>query len=164
MLYWIWLTQINGVGPKRQRLLLERFDIPENIYRASSGELLKCPGIGNSTAKSIVESRSLEKSKHILDDVNKLGIKLLTIDNTIYPLKAKSIEEMPILLYYRGHLMKDSTGVGIIGSRRCSEYGKRVVHEAATYLVEENIVVVYSIESKGSNRLIHEFTKGLISI
>lgn len=48
MLYWIWLTQIKGVGPKRQRLLLEKFNTPENIYRASFKELLQCPGIGNS--------------------------------------------------------------------------------------------------------------------
>lgn len=27
MLYWIWLTQIKGVGPKRQRLLLEKLII-----------------------------------------------------------------------------------------------------------------------------------------
>lgn len=27
MLYWIWLTQIKGVGPKRQRLLLGKLII-----------------------------------------------------------------------------------------------------------------------------------------
>jgi excinuclease UvrABC nuclease subunit len=31
MLYWVWLTQINGIGPKRQRALLERFNTPENV-------------------------------------------------------------------------------------------------------------------------------------
>jgi predicted Rossmann fold nucleotide-binding protein DprA/Smf involved in DNA uptake len=40
MLYWVWLTQINGIGPKRQRALLERFNTPENVYRASLEDLL----------------------------------------------------------------------------------------------------------------------------
>lgn len=32
MLYWIWLSQIKGLGPKRQRSLLEKFDRPDKIY------------------------------------------------------------------------------------------------------------------------------------
>lgn len=154
MLYWIWLTQIKGVGPKRQRLLLEKFNTPANIYRASFKELLQCPGIGNSTAKSIIEERSLEKAKSILDSINDLNIKLLTLDDPLYPPKAKDIEEMPILLYYKGNLVENSMGVAIVGSRRCSEYGKNVVHEAATYLAKENIAVISGM-AKGIDGYAH---------
>ena len=154
MLYWIWLTQIKGVGPKRQRLLLEKFNTPANIYRASFKELLQCPGIGNSTAKSIIEERSLEKAKNILDSINDLNIKLLTLDDPLYPPKAKDIEEMPILLYYKGNLVENSMGVAIVGSRRCSEYGKNVVHEAATYLAKENIAVISGM-AKGIDGYAH---------
>ena len=154
MLYWIWLTQIKGVGPKRQRLLLGKFNTPENIYRASFKELLQCPGIGNSTAKSIIEERSLEKAKTILDSVNDLNIKLLSLDDSLYPPEAKAIEEMPILLYYKGNLVENSMGVAIVGSRRCSEYGKNVVHEAATYLAKENIAVISGM-AKGIDGYAH---------
>lgn len=154
MLYWIWLTQIKGVGPKRQRSLLKSFNTPENIYRASFKELLQCPGIGNSTAKSIIEERSLEKAKIILDGVNDLNIKLLTLDDSLYPLEAKNIEEMPILLYYKGKLVENSMGVAIVGSRRCSEYGKSVVDEAATYLAKENIAVISGM-AKGIDGYAH---------
>jgi len=154
MIYWIWLTQIKGVGPKRQRLLLEKFSTPENIYRASFKELLQCPGIGNSTAKAIIEERSLEKAKSILDSVNKFNIKLLTLDNPLYPQEAKEIGEMPILLYYKGRLVRNSMGIAIIGSRRCSEYGKMVVDEAATYLSKENIVVISGM-AKGIDGYAH---------
>lgn len=71
MLYWIWLTQINGVGSKRQRVLLEKFNNPENIYRASLVELLECDGIGDKIAKTIFETKSLENIKIILDNVNR---------------------------------------------------------------------------------------------
>ena len=108
MLYWIWLTQISGVGPQRQRVLLERFYNPENIYRASLMELLECDGIGNKIAKTIIESKTLEKAKIILDNVNKSNIELLTWDNPLYPDDAKNITEMPILLYYKGNLIKTS--------------------------------------------------------
>lgn len=142
MLYWIWLTQIKGVGPKKQRVLLERFTSPEDVYNATVGDIIECKGIGEKTAKSIVEEKCLERSKNIMDDVERLNIKLLTLDNDLYPGKAKNVLEMPILLYYKGDLIKNSMGVAIVGARRSSDYGKIVANEAATYLANENIVVV----------------------
>lgn len=142
MIYWIWLTRIKGVGPKRQRILLEKFGPPENIYKATLADLLECSGIGNKIGRGIVEAKSLEESKKILEEVEKLNIKILTLDNNLYPPRAKEILEMPVLLYYKGNLIENSTGVGIVGARRCSDYGKMVTNDAATYLARENIIVV----------------------
>lgn len=154
MLYWIWLTQIKGVGPKRQRILLEKFNTPEDIYKATLEELLECEGIGRKTAEVIIEERSLEKASTILDNVKKLDIKLLTLDDPLYPYEAKIIEEMPILIYYKGNLIKNSMGVGIVGARRCSEYGKMVTNTAATYLSKQNISVVSGM-AKGIDGYAH---------
>ncbi len=154
MLYWIWLTQIYGVGPKRQRILLERFSNPENIYKASMEDLLQCDGIGRKTAQRIVEEKSLEKANKILDNVNKFNIKLLTLDDPLYPDEAKSIKEMPILLYYKGNLIKNSMGVAIVGARRCSQYGKMVTDAAATYLAKQGICVVSGM-AKGIDGYAH---------
>ena len=134
LLYWIWLTGIKGVGPKRQRILLERFNSPEEIYNATLDEILECNGIGDKTARSIFEQKSLEGSKSILEDVNRLNIKLLTLDHDLYPPKVKEISEMPILLYYKGNLIHNSMGVAIVGARRCSDYGKTVAIDTARYL------------------------------
>ena len=142
MLYWIWLTGIKGLGPKRQRILLEKFARPENIFNASLEDILECKGIGRKIGDTIIEGKSLEKSRIILEDVERLNIKLLTLEDKLYPAKAKEILEMPILLYYKGNLISDSMGVGIVGSRRSSDYGKAVANEAATYLANNNIVVV----------------------
>ena len=45
---------------------------------------------------------------------------------------------MPILLYYKGNLCNNLEGVAIVGSRRCTDYGKQVTVEAATYLAKNN--------------------------
>ncbi|MDD4402479.1 MAG: DNA-processing protein DprA [Desulfitobacteriaceae bacterium] len=154
MLYWVWLTQINGIGPKRQRALLERFNTPENVYRAPLEDLLECDGIGHKTANILVKAKSLEKANRILDSVQKLKIKLLIIDDSLYPAEAKSIKEMPILLYYKGNLIKNSMGVAIVGARRCSEYGKMVTDNAATYLAKQNISVISGM-AKGIDSYAH---------
>ena len=154
MLYWIWLTGINGIGPKRQRILLEKFKTPENIYRSSMGDLLECNGIGSKMAERIVEEKSLDKAKRILDNVERLNIQLLDLYNPLYPNNAKSIEEMPILLYYKGNLVENSMGVAIVGARRCSDYGKIVASNAASYLANENISVISGM-AKGIDGYAH---------
>lgn len=154
MLYWIWLTQINGLGPKRQRGLLKKFNNPKNIFKASFNELIECEGIGEKIANEIIENNSLEKAKSILDNSLDLNIKLLTLNDPLYPAKAKEIEEMPVLLYYKGNIINNSMGVGIVGSRRCSDYGKTVVKEAATYLAKERISVISGM-AKGIDGYAH---------
>ena len=154
MLYWIWLTGIKGLGPKRQRILLEEFGNPENIYKASLSEVLECDGIGDKTGREILEQRCLERSKIILDSAERTGIELLTLDNKLYPDKAKSISQMPIVLYYKGNLIENSMGVGIVGARRCSDYGKMVANDAARYLANENISVVSGM-AKGIDGYAH---------
>ncbi len=142
MLYWIWLTQIRGLGPIRQRMLLDKFNSPKNIHKATISELSKCKGIGSKIAERIVSNKALEKAKKILERTKKERIKILTLDNLLYPVKAKKIKKMPIILYYKGNIVKNSMGVGIVGSRRCSEYGKQVTNDVASYLAKQNICVI----------------------
>ena len=154
MVYWIWLTLIKGVGSKRQRSLLENIGSPKDIYDASLKQLLNCEGIGDSTARNILEYRSLDRAEAILDKCNILGIKILVLTDELYPKIAKSIEEMPVLLYYKGTLIENSTGVAIVGARRCTDYGKTVTDRAASFLARENISVISGM-AKGIDSYAH---------
>ena len=154
MLYWIWLTQIGGIGPVCQRVLLKKFKQPELIYHARLEDILLCEGFGPEKAKKIVGARSLESAKKVLDDTSKLNIKLLTLYDSLYPEKVKIIPETPILLYYKGILIKDSMGVAIVGARRCSEYGKLVTTSAATFLAHQGVSVISGM-AKGIDSYAH---------
>jgi DNA processing protein len=121
MIYWIWLTLISGLGPVKQRTLLKKFDSPGEIYQASEAELIKCKGIGCKLATRITSDKSLTEADNILKKVKRNNIKLLTLADSLYPVGAKKIKKMPILLYYKGKLVPNSMGVAIIGARRCSQ-------------------------------------------
>lgn len=154
MIYWIWLTQIEGIGPVSQQLLLGKFQVPENIYRATMEELTGCKGIGKDKAGRILKARSLEQAKRILEKTEQLNIKLLTRNDLHYPEKAKMITDMPALLYYRGTIIEDSMGVAIVGSRRCTDYGKRIVTEASAFLARNGISVISGM-AKGIDAYAH---------
>ncbi|MGF7184629.1 DNA processing protein [Desulfitispora alkaliphila] len=153
-MYWIWLSEIKGIGPGTAKRMLDVFKNPENIYQASKVELEEVPGIGRGLSEVIATSRSLDHAERILEQTKRLNIKVLKITDPLYPEEIKDIPESPTLLYYRGNLREYSMGVGIVGSRRCSNYGKEVTKEAAIFLAKNNIPVISGM-AKGVDGYAH---------
>ena len=58
------------------------------------------------------------------------------------------------LLYYKGEIRKNIMGVGIVGSRRCTSYGRTIAIEAASYLAKNNITVISGM-AKGIDGYAH---------
>ena len=154
MKYWIWLRQLSGIGAIMEKRLLDRFKSPKAIYEACEEELLSVEGIGIVLAKLIREQRDLDKAEVILEEAMSHDIKLLTYDDPLYPVLAKKYSKAPTLLYYKGKIRKNSIGVVIVGSRRCTAYGKRVAVEAAGFLAKNNIPVISGM-AKGIDGYAH---------
>ena len=154
MIYWIWLSHLEGIGSCTQRSLLQYFKTPERIYHGELNELLACDGIGKDRAELLLSSRSLDRAKRILDQCDKHNIELLTYEDRRYPVLAKAISDMPILLYYKGQLIPDSTGIGIVGSRRCTAYGKNVAVDCSAYLAKHQLPVISGM-AKGIDSYAH---------
>lgn len=57
MIYWIWLSQLEGIGSCIHKLLLKYFQTPERIYHSELDELLECDGIGKERAQQIIRSK-----------------------------------------------------------------------------------------------------------
>lgn len=153
-LYWIWLTTIKGVGPVTAKKLLLHFKTPDNIYNTSKEELYNIEGLSSAVKDNILNSKSLKEAENILDKCNKYKISLLTYNNALYPEDVKKLPKSPILLYYKGTIIENSLGVGIVGSRRCTEYGKQVAKEAAEFLAQNNIPVISGM-AKGIDGYAH---------
>ncbi|RXT03648.1 DNA-processing protein DprA, partial [Ammoniphilus sp. CFH 90114] len=146
LLYWIWLTDIPSVGPVMQRKLLHRFGTPEAIFQAHESELAEVSGVGPHLANRIRLSRSLEKAKKGLDHMQHKQIQLLTVKDPLYPHEFNMISKAPLVFYYRGYLRGNSVGVGIVGTTRCSEYGKRVAVHAAETFAQYHIPVISGLD------------------
>lgn len=154
MEYWIWLTKLKGVGLILQKRLINFFSSPLDVYSATEDQLVLVKGIGKSLAKSIKNSRSLEKSRFILSEIDRKNIKILTYDNPLYPEHAKIYHDSPIVLYYKGTIKSHFKSVAIVGSRRCSEYGKKIAVDAASFLAHKDITVISGM-AKGIDSYAH---------
>ena len=54
--YWVWLSLIDGLGPKKTQKLLEKYKHPKNIIKLSKKELFKIEGIGKTLASKILDN------------------------------------------------------------------------------------------------------------
>lgn len=154
MEYWIWLTLLKGIGPITQKKLLAHFKTPKRIYDAAAEELRLIPGMGASLVQAMRLARSLDGSFLVLEALQKKNIKLLVYDEPTYPELAKALPEAPLVLYYAGRIGHTGRGIGIVGARRCSPYGKQVAIEAATFLAQQGIPVISGL-AKGIDSYAH---------
>lgn len=87
------------------------------------------------------------------------GIKYITLlDTDYYPDSFKSIFKPPFILFYKGNieLLKSSKKkIAVIGSRKCSEFGRKTTKEITKGLVENDVIIVSGL-AKGIDAEAHK--------
>jgi DNA protecting protein DprA len=78
----------------------------------------------------------------------------LSFDDPLYPPRVNNLQNQPAVIYYKGTLRPPQTSVGIVGSRRCTAYGKQVAAEAAAFLAQQGITVASGL-AKGIDSYAH---------
>ncbi|HZK85445.1 MAG TPA: DNA-processing protein DprA [Desulfosporosinus sp.] len=153
-IYWLWLAALKGVGPVTLRYMVMRLGSPQAVYTATKVELEGTQGLRSQVVETILESRSMEGAKRAEELLLRQEIKLLTFVDPLYPLGVNHFPNQPAVLYYKGTLRPPQASVGIVGSRRCTAYGKQVAAEAAAYLAQQGITVVSGL-AKGIDSYAH---------
>ncbi|EHQ91848.1 DNA-processing protein DprA [Desulfosporosinus youngiae] len=152
--YWLWLSHLKGIGPATLRKLVDGLGSPMEVYEATREDLLSVKGLRSGLIELILSQRSLEAAKQLEDYMQKFEIKLLTYDDSRFPCYVNKFPILPAILYYRGNLQKLTSCVGIVGSRRCTSYGKGVTADAAAFLAHAGITVVSGM-AKGIDSYAH---------
>lgn len=139
------LSLVQGLGPVLTRRLEERMGGPEAVLEASVGSLAEVQGIG--LKKSELIRRELDESGPRAEAewaaIQKLGLHLLSLEDEGYPPLLRHIPDPPPLLYVRGRLERqDSVGLGIVGSRDCTNYGREQADRFAAYCSQAGMTII----------------------
>jgi len=136
------LNMVGEIGSVRLNRLLNFFGKPENIFAARPEKLIAIAGISENVAQRIHSFKNEDLDKE-LSLAEKLGIKIITLDDADYPENLKNIFSPPIVLYIKGKLEKeDSLAIGIVGSRRASFYGLTSSEKFAFDLAKCGLTIV----------------------
>ena len=134
------LNMIDNLGPLTMRDLLSAFGSPARILSASRKDLTAIEGVGPKLADAIADAR-LSDAEAELKIAEKAGVTVLHPDG--FPPGLKMIEGAPIVLYVKGGIEeKDVVGVAIVGSRRCSLYGRKQAERLGYQLAQRGVTVV----------------------
>ncbi len=127
------------VGSALLRRLRERFAL-EEIHRLPRRLLESVPGIGPLTARAILEAPDPARE---IDLARDRGIEIVPCTGPAFPPGLRSLYDHPVVLYRRGALLKaDALAVGIVGSRECTDYGRRQAGRFAQELAGLRVTVV----------------------
>lgn len=136
------LNMIPALGYKRVTDMLKVFGEPEKIFKASSEQLRRFPGIGKEISNSIREWKE-EGLKKDLELVKKFNVKVVTFEEKNYPPNLKILYDPPLVLYIRGEIrQEDRLAIGIVGARYASLYGLSIAEKFGRQLSAREFTIV----------------------
>ncbi len=130
------LNMAEGIGPVLLRRCLEAFGSPQAALRASVRELSAVEGIGPRRASDLragidkLLGEPLLREKELMQQHGTVAVGQ---DDALYPALLRHIHDPPPILYVRGQLQEeDAVALAIVGSRRCTHYGREQADRLAS--------------------------------
>jgi len=162
ILRWIWLSR--ALSNRKIKKILSIYGDADTVYR------LGCyPEAEHFTEDDItaLSDKNLDEAKRIYESCINGGIKIIVWDGKDYPPCLKTIYDPPVVLYAKG-IIPDWDSIftlGIVGTRKMSEYGKAVTTQFVSDLLDCGVTPVTGFAIGNdviANRIATE--RGLFSI
>jgi DNA processing protein len=155
--HYLHLCLTPGLGPITIHRLIEALGSAQSAVAASASDLQSIDGIGPSKARKIHVALK-ETAPQIEPELQKaasLGLTLLCLDSPDYPPLLKLIPDPPPVLYVKGRLEpRDIHALAIVGSRKCSHYGREQADRFGALLAGAGVTVV-SGGARGTDSAAH---------
>jgi DNA processing protein len=151
------LSLATGIGPRLQASLLSRFGSCRAVLSQPKEMLLQAEGIGEKTANAILDAQLLHQADEMILQCSRLGVEILLHgEDAGYPRRLREICDAPQVMYRRGLLLpQDELAVAIVGSRRCSTYGRRHAERLASQLSRAGLTIVSGL-ARGIDLAAHQ--------
>ena len=149
-LYWLWLQKGLGFGANTNALLSSFgsakaiFEAGESDWRLSGAFSEGFFGLKSSGLERLLKT-DLGVGEKTLEYCDRNYINVITPEDEAYPKRLLEISNYPVVLYVRGDiscLNESKVSVGVIGTRRPSEYGIRAAEKIAGGLAESGVTIV----------------------
>ncbi len=139
---WLALSFVTGVGSRTALTLIDNFGKPAACFKASTSEL-ESAGVKRDTIAQLKSKDSYHRADLELRELERVGGKAIVIASPDYPALLRETYDPPIVLYCSGDLKPALAQpvVAIVGSRRCSTYGRNVAEMLGRELAARGVTI-----------------------
>jgi DNA processing protein len=145
LISWLTLAMTDGVGPILLRRMLEAAGNAEQACGLSARQLRGIEGIGSERAERVARAlqQGAEAAQQELNRVREAGFGMICPEDGTYPVLLGLIPDPPPVLYLRGTLEpRDLNAVAVVGSRKCSFYGREQADRFGATLASCGVTIV----------------------
>lgn len=137
----IFLTSIEGIGPKRISALLAQCEKPQDVIRLDD-KVLK-PILGAPCLKKFRDCCTKGYMDALLSRLDKCGARAVTRLSEGYPPLLEDIFDPPYVLYVKGDLdLIQEKAAAVVGSRKCTRYGQVAARTLSTQMAKEGVCII----------------------
>lgn len=140
---WICAQKAFGAGSSKPFWIAQRFGSLARFFEAGRATWNQLSFLSQ-REMAVLSYYTPEKAQALLQYTESLGQKVITPDDEEYPESLRHLEDAPAVLYTLGRtaLMQEELCIGMVGTRKASENGKKAARFLARDLAEEGTVIV----------------------
>jgi DNA processing protein len=145
LIHWLTLSLTEGIGPILARRLTDTTGSVASACSANANVLREIEGIGagksTKIAQSLRDAAGLAEAE--IQRAAACGARIICPEDDSYSLLLRTIPDAPLVLYVKGTLEpRDLNAVAIVGSRKCSFYGREQSERFAALLAGAGVTVI----------------------
>lgn len=139
LLYQIALTMAKGVGTHTIKNLVSALGDEASVFKTSPKALASIPSIGATLSQNLSDPELLKQAEKELDFLSKAGGEAIVLSDPRYPQRLKECTDAPYVIYTKGKMdLNPKRAIGIVGTRKMTNYGKSICEEIVTQLAEKH--------------------------
>ena len=144
LLCWLWLAGTLGAGSQRSGAVLDAFGGAQEAWEARDTDAFAAAAGPAAVQRACLPDNTPEHYRAFARRCAARRIRILPYDDPDYPLAFSRIPDMPLVLYCTGdpRWLNEPGAVGIVGSRKPTEYGLNAAADIGGELAKNGAVIV----------------------
>ncbi|MBS1413121.1 MAG: DNA-protecting protein DprA [Christensenellaceae bacterium] len=160
-LLYLALASAPGMNCERYARLLEDYDSPQEIWDNISLGNPDIAYLGQELVSYLASHRNIRHINEYVMQLEEKGVSAVCRGTPDYPEALVNIQNPPPVLYYKGDfsLAASEYSIGVVGSRRCTYYGKSTAARFSRELAKHGLPIISGL-ARGIDTQAHKGALG----